>query len=50
MVSALSLGNGVNESYGYSNDRLQMTSQTATKGSTLMSLNYSYAASAGASC
>ena len=49
MVSGLSLGNGVNESYGYSNDRLQMTSQTATKGSTLMSLNYSYAASAGAS-
>ncbi len=49
MVSGLSLGNGVNESYGYSNDRLQMTSQTATKGSTVMSLNYSYAASAGAS-
>lgn len=49
IVSGLSLGNGVNESYGYSNDRLQMTSQTATKGSTLMSLNYSYAASAGAS-
>jgi hypothetical protein len=49
MVSGLSLGNGVNESYGYSNDRLQMTSQTATKGSTLMSLNYSYTASAGAS-
>jgi RHS Repeat. len=50
MVSGLTLGNGVAESYGYSADRLQMTSQTATKGaSTLLSLSYSYAAVAGAS-
>jgi len=35
----------VNESYGYNAQRLQLTSQTATKGpTTLMSLNYSYTA------
>jgi RHS repeat-associated protein len=49
-VTGLNLGNGVVESYGYSNDRLQLTSQSATKGAaTLMSLTYNYAASAGAS-
>jgi RHS repeat-associated protein len=49
-MTGLNLGNGVAESYGYSNDRLQLTSQTATKGAaTLMSLTYNYAASAGAS-
>ncbi|MEW6209984.1 MAG: hypothetical protein AB1631_16580 [Acidobacteriota bacterium] len=49
-VTGLTLGNGVVESYGYSQDRLQMTSQTATKsGQTLMSLGYNYTASAGQS-
>jgi YD repeat-containing protein len=49
-VTSVNLANGVNETYGYSVDRLQLTSQTAVKGaSTLMSLTYSYAASAGAS-
>ena len=48
-VTSVALANGVNETYGYSADRLQLTSQTATKGATLMSLTYSYAASAGAS-
>src|SRR5438128_333482 len=48
MLSGLTLGNGVAESYGYSNDRLQMTSQTVTKSaSTLLSLTYAYAATAG---
>jgi RHS repeat-associated protein len=49
-VTGLSLGNGVSEGYGYSADRLQLTSQTATRGvTTLMSLTYNYAATAGAS-
>jgi len=49
-VTGLTLGNGAVESYGYSQDRLQMTSQTVTKsGQTLMSIGYSYQASAGAS-
>jgi RHS repeat-associated protein len=50
-VSAFSLGNGVIESFGYDANRLQMTSQTATKsgGPTngLMNLNYYYQATAG---
>ena len=47
-VSGLTLGNGVSETYGYDANRLQMTSQTATKsGTTLISLTYSYQASAG---
>ncbi len=47
-VSGITLGNGVVESYGYDANRLQMTSQTATKsGTTLMNLTYSYQASAG---
>src|SRR5262249_45052629 len=46
----LNLANGVSETYGYSSDRLQVTSQTALKGaSTLLSLTYGYAASAGQS-
>jgi RHS repeat-associated protein len=50
MMSGLTLGNGVAESYDYSPDRLQMISQTAMKGaSTLLNLTYSYAAAAGAS-
>lgn len=47
-MTALTLDNGVAESYGYDANRLQMTSQTATKGgNTLMSLTYSYQATAG---
>ena len=49
-VTGMVDGSGVTESYTYSNDRLQLTRQTATKsGSTLMDLNYSYAATALAS-
>jgi RHS repeat-associated protein len=44
-VSSISLKNGVTENYGYSTDRLQLTSHTATKaGNTLMSLTYNYVA------
>ncbi|MEK6304510.1 MAG: RHS repeat-associated core domain-containing protein [Acidobacteriota bacterium] len=47
-VSGLTLGNGVVESYAYDANRLQMTSQTATKGATsLMNLTYNYQATAG---
>lgn len=47
LLSGMSLGNGVNESYGY-NNRFQMTSQTATKNqSSIISLTYGYAAAAG---
>jgi RHS repeat-associated protein len=46
-----SLGNGVTESYGYDANRMQLTSQVATKsgGPTggLMNLTYNYQASAG---
>ena len=49
-VTSMVDGSGVTESYTYSSDRLQLTRQTATKsGSTLMDLNYNYAATAGAS-
>jgi RHS repeat-associated protein len=49
-VTGITSGSGVAESYTYSSDRLQLTRQTATKsGSTLMDLNYSYAATSGAS-
>ncbi|MEW6130531.1 MAG: hypothetical protein AB1757_26085 [Acidobacteriota bacterium] len=49
-VTGLTLGNGVVEAYGYDANRLQLTSQTATKGATsLMSLTYDYSASAGQS-
>ncbi|MCI0490011.1 MAG: hypothetical protein L0229_25750, partial [Blastocatellia bacterium] len=49
-VTGMTLGNGVVESYGYNAQRLQLTSQSATKGAaTLMSLTYNYAATAGAS-
>src|SRR5262249_1604487 len=49
-ITGLALGSGVNESYTYSADRLQLTRQQATKGaSTVMDLNYSYAAAAGQS-
>jgi RHS repeat-associated protein len=46
--SGLTLGNGVVESYGYSSDRMQLTSQSAVKsGTTLLSLTYGYSASSG---
>ena len=46
-VTAMTLANGVTESYGYSADRQQLTSQTAVKNSqTLMSLTYGYNATA----
>jgi RHS repeat-associated protein len=47
-VTGLTLGNGVVESYGYDANRLQLTTQTATKGATsLMNLTYNYQATAG---
>ena len=50
-VTGLTLGNGVTETYGYDPNRLQLTSQTATKsgGPTngLMNLTYNYQATAG---
>jgi len=49
-VTSMTSGSGVVESYTYSSNRLQLTRQTAVKGATtLMDLNYSYAAAAGAS-
>src|SRR5712692_4014242 len=42
-VTGLNLGNGVNESYGYTADRLQLTSQTAIVGATpLINVKYIY--------
>jgi RHS repeat-associated protein len=47
-VTGLTLGNGVVESYGYDANRLQLTTQTATKsGNQLMNLTYNYQATAG---
>jgi RHS repeat-associated protein len=47
-VTGTSLGNGVNETFGYEANRMQLTTQTATKGSTsLMNLTYGYQAAAG---
>src|SRR5262249_44546111 len=47
-VTGFTLGNGVTETFGYDSQRLEMTSQSAAKGSTtLMSLTYSYTSSAG---
>ena len=48
LISGQKLGDGTTESFGYSNDRLQLTSQTVTKGgNTLLSLSYGYQAGAG---
>jgi RHS repeat-associated protein len=48
--TSLPLGNGVSEFYSYDSQRLQLTGQSATKGSsTLMNLTYSYQAAALAS-
>jgi RHS repeat-associated protein len=50
-VTNMTLGNGVAETYGYDANRLQLTSQTATKSggpqNGLMNLTYSYQAAAG---
>ncbi len=49
-VTSMMLGSGVVDTITYDGQRLQLTRQTATKsGSTLMDLNYSYAATAGSS-
>jgi RHS repeat-associated protein len=40
-------GTVVTESYGYNANRLQLTSQTATRGASLMNLTYNYNATAG---
>ncbi len=48
LISSQRLGNGAMESFGYSDDRLQLTSQTVAKGgSTMLSLSYGYQAGAG---
>jgi RHS repeat-associated protein len=42
------LGNGVNETFGYDANRMQLTTQTAVKGAnTLLSLTYGFQAQAG---
>jgi RHS repeat-associated protein len=47
-LTAFTLGNGVSESFTFDSQRLQLTTQSATKGATtLLSLNYGYSASAG---
>lgn len=47
-VTTLTLGNGVVQNFGYDAQRLEVTSETATKGgTTLMSLTYGYQAAAG---
>jgi RHS repeat-associated protein len=49
-VEHYTLGNGVYEDFNYSATRLQLTSQTATKGTTtILSLSYNYQAAAEAS-
>jgi RHS repeat-associated protein len=48
LIGSQRLGSGATESFGYSDDRLQLTSQTVTKGSaTLLDLSYGYQAGAG---
>jgi RHS repeat-associated protein len=47
-TTGLSLGNGVSENYGYSADRLQLTSQTATSfAESLINVKYIYQTVAG---
>ncbi|MGH9824649.1 MAG: RHS repeat-associated core domain-containing protein, partial [Blastocatellia bacterium] len=47
-VTGFSLGNGVQEAFSYDQNRLLLTSNIASKGSTnLMNLSFSYAAQAG---
>jgi RHS repeat-associated protein len=47
-ATGFTLGNGVSETFGYDSQRLELNTQTATKGSSpLINLTYSYAASAG---
>jgi len=48
LISSQNLGDSTTENFGYSNDRLQLTSQKVMKGgSTLLDLTYVYAAAAG---
>jgi len=48
LISSQTLGDGTTESFGYSDDRLQLTSQKVMKGgSTLLDLSYGYGALAG---
>ena len=44
-VTGFTYGNGATASFGYSADRHQLTSLSYTKGSTLLSLSYSYSQS-----
>jgi YD repeat-containing protein len=50
-VTGIALGNGITEGFGYDTNRMQLTSQTATKSggspNGLMNLTYGYNASAG---
>jgi RHS repeat-associated protein len=47
LISSQQLGSGATESFGYSDDRLQLTSQTVMKGNaTLLNLIYGYGAGA----
>jgi RHS repeat-associated protein len=47
-ISSQSFGDGTTENFGYSDSRLQLTSQTVTKGgSALLSLSYGYQAVVG---
>jgi RHS repeat-associated protein len=48
LISSQNLGDNTTESFGYSGDRLQLTSQKVMKGgSTLLDLSYGYGALAG---
>jgi RHS repeat-associated protein len=48
LISSQKIGDGATESFGYSNERLQLTSQTVTNGgATLLGLSYGYEANAG---
>ena len=50
-MTTATLGNGLQENYGYSGDRLQLTSISAISGSTsLLSLTYGYCAPGVSSC
>ena len=47
-VTSLTLGNGVVESFGYDSQRMQMTSQTAVKGSHAAELKLQLSSGGGA--
>ncbi len=47
-LTSLNMGDGTTESFGYDQNRLQLTSQQVTKGgNTLLNLSYNYSATAG---